>query len=407
MKLFVILYNLSYLLLYLPVLILGYIPALLTGNAANWNERFGLFLPDTEESTPSLWFHAASVGEVKSLAFTVNVLRQKYKGHRILVSTMTQGGYETALKVVQPDLVFMLPVENRWALRSIVSRYNVKLLAITDTEIWPGLITALKDKIPLMLLNGRVSNKTFRRYMSLNFIFTPLLQSFSAILTKGEMEAERFIRLSGNKEKVFTGGNIKYVFDVTEPKADIISVFTGKIFLAASTHAPEEEIILDAVKKSSAVFDKIIIIPRHIKRADHIVELARKLRMDAGKLSKSSAHTVVVVDSFGLLETFYRIATKIFVGGSIAPVGGHNIFEALKYRRKVAVGPNMQNFVDITTLGEKYGLVHRVKNAQELACWAVTPEPEADFKEFYDELDKLQQDRFDKVLECIKRCIGY
>jgi 3-deoxy-D-manno-octulosonic-acid transferase len=376
------------------------------GGSFHYFERFGFFLPIAEDQSPSIWLHAASVGEVKSLGHLVNVLRQKYRGYRIIISVMTKGGYETAGRVIQPDAVFMLPVENPWALASMAKRFNVKILLVTDTELWPGFLDTLSKRVPLMLINGRISDKSFNSYKRLKFLSSWMLSRFCSIVAKSSLDAERLGELAGSKERIMVGGNIKYVFDISDPNAYVTKEFKDcRIALATCTHDPEEKLFLEAVKEAGESFDKIIIIPRHVKRADKIHKLALAAGFEASKLSDGASSRMVIVDKFGLVESFYRISDKIFVGGSLNKTGGHNIFEAFKYKKKVAFGPNMRNFADIAALGLENGVAKEVKDVAELAHWLSEEEKPGNFDALFTALDQYQKDRFNALLECIDKCI--
>ena len=401
------LYNILYLIFYLPLGLIGYIFAKVIKEDACYYQRMGFGMPKMSGSKPTFWFHAASVGEARSLRWVLASIRISHPQAGVVVSTMTVSGYTTAKDELAPDVTLLLPIENRAALKHAVKCYNTKAFFITDTELWPNLITAISEDIPLILLNGRISDKTYKRYKRFSFFFKPLLQRFRYIIAKSAEDAFKFQNVMGGESAVITGGNIKYHMDTPPALKTEMDFLTGNIALAASTHAPEEELFLKAVSKCG--FDRVVVAPRHIKRGGEVQKTAQKLGIKSGLYSRGDIdEKVLIMDAIGMLETLYQKANKIFVGGSIPNIGGHNIFEALQYGKTVAVGVHTENFSDITALADKYGIITVVNNGDDLLKWLGTPENRmpADFENFFKELDKTQKDYLNTIERCIAKCIG-
>lgn len=406
MSILLILYNILYLLLYIPALAVCLYKSKIKGGNPHCLERLGLGLPEGTDKS-SFWFHAASVGEVRSLAGIISTLRKSYPDFAIILSTFTETGYNVAENEIKADRTFLLPVENRWALKNAVKKYNVKIFFITDTELWPNTIMSVSSLVPLFLLNGRISDRTYKSYMKFSFIFSPILQRFSVIFARSGDDAARFKALSAGKAQIEVGGNIKYRIAPSPLNAEV-SKITGRIALAASTHDPEERIFISTVPSLKKNFDRCVIVPRHINRAAEIKAEAEKNGLSAGLYSaKEFNKDILIVDALGLLESFYQTADKIFVGGSLSQTGGHNVFEALQYSKPVAVGPNTQNFNDIIPAAIEHGIVTVVKNAAELETYLTADSQPVEFKDFFDSLKAKQAQYAEKIEEQIKRCIGY
>jgi 3-deoxy-D-manno-octulosonic-acid transferase len=349
------------------------------------------------------------VGEVRSLKRLTELVRKSWDDTAVVVSVMTGGGYETARREINPDVLLMLPIENCLAIRRCLSRYKVKLFFITDSELWPILIASLPAKIPLFLLNARISDKTFASYRRFRFLFAPLLRKFRAIFAKSEEDAEKFIGIMGGEpNNIFVGGNVKFFLDeVEEPTPRVIGI-SGRIAFAASTHPPEEEIFLRCAEKLRKDFNLFVIAPRHIRRAQEAAELAIKRGFKTALYSDKSREDteVLIIDEFGLLEAIYKLSSRIFVGGSIADIGGHNIFEALKHRRHVAVGKHTYNFRDIVPLALEYGVAEVVSNESELLSYLAPPHFECDFEPFLKHISQKQNAYFETVMKYIRNAIA-
>lgn len=376
-------------------------------NKLKWGEkgfgqRFGLIKLKQSPRSKSLWFHCASVGEVRSIEGLVSSIRQKYPDTAIIVSTMTSTGRQTAVDFIKADEAFLLPIENGSAIAYLIKLLGVKAFFIVDTEIWPNLIFTAGSHTRLIMINGKISEKTFKTYMRFKFFFTPLFKKFAAILTKSQDDFSRFVKIAGTDKNIAPLGNIKFQKRKDKSTVAPIKELEGiKYALAASTHSPEEDIFLDAFKEGGSKYEKLIIAPRHINRAQDIKQLAISKGFTACLLSEGTNAQVVVTDRFGLLESLYLNASKIFIGGSIAPIGGHNIFEALQFEKTVAVGQNMNDFAEIYLPAKECGVIHTVNNAQDIACWLQTPETGGNFQEFFRIIDENNHKTINTIEELI------
>ncbi|GHU86322.1 hypothetical protein AGMMS49941_07810 [Deferribacterales bacterium] len=347
---------------------------------------------------------------MRSLANVVAKIRADYPQYDVIMSTFTETGYANAQDNIKPDAVFMLPFEVSFAFTNILNNFNVKLVLITDTELWHNFIYSVSKRVPLVLLNGRISDRTWVRYKKLSFIFAPMLKKFNNILAKSELDAARFREImKHDTEKVENAGNIKYQKDIVPLHPDVMAQFSGRIAIAASTHHPEEEIFLKCALTFKSQYDKVVIVPRHINRTDEIIAIAGKLGLSAGRYSRGQFNSdVIIVDAFGLLGQMYQVSERIFIGGSLVGVGGHNIFEALQYGKPVVVGKYYFNFRDIAELGLKTGIVHVVQNEDELLSYfqADSVDGKADFNVFFKTLDAEQELYRRKIDECFNLYLG-
>lgn len=391
-----IIYNLLIFIALPVVLPVGYIFAAKRGEDRYYFERFGvIFLPDAPER--SVWFHCASVGEVRSLARLVQVISEKDPELKIIISTTSFTGRCVAQEELEPYAVFLLPVENSLAVKHIISSMNVRALFIVDTEIWPNLILSASKLTDLYLINGRISDKSFGSYKKLRFITSKLLNKFRAIYAKSSEDAERFRLLAGQEQEIVPLGNIKFYkpdTDVEKPE-----VFEGKrIFTAASTHRGEEELACSAFKKCRDGFDLMLLAPRHMHRVTDAVRACEGAGLSCCLFSEEyNGADVIIIDVFGKLEAAYSASERIFIGGSVANIGGHNIFEALQFEKDVAVGPHMQNFQDIYDAALTHNAVTTINSETELVQFMTEGSFERDFGGFFEELSEASSDRLETI----------
>ncbi|XOB66283.1 3-deoxy-D-manno-octulosonic acid transferase [Deferribacteres bacterium DY0037] len=350
-------------------------------------QRYGV-IKFPEPPAKCIWFHCASVGEVRSLKSAMDFINKEFPDIKIMISTTTATGKKMAMAELDPYFAFLLPIENSMSISHIIDYMNVKAVFIIDTELWPNMIRMASRKSRLFLLNGRMSDKSFRSYKRFSFLFGSLLKRFEVIFTKSDEDTEKFSRIKGSPNNIVTLGNIKF-----NSRAEIIDsgifnyIKNHSVFAAASTHRGEEEIVINAFKKSKSC-DRLIIAPRHINRIEDIRSLVISKGLTVSMLADRDGSTdVVIVDRFGTLEELYITSDKIFIGGSLNHTGGHNIFEALQFEKCVATGPNMRNFQEISSLASDHRVTCTVKNEDELAEFIDSPECGKNFKSFFQALD--------------------
>lgn len=382
-------YNLS--IIFLTILIS---PLLLFQVITKKKYRMGLkqrlgFLPEgvkkLQEKRP-IWLHAVSVGEVNASLPLVREIKEKYPDIDMVISTITATGNITARdKVKETEHIIFFPFDYPWIVTRVVEDINPRLFITMETEIWPNFLKTLRSrKIPSLILNGRISNRSFGKYRAVSFFMKRVLSCLSFIGMQTEKDAKRIAAMGAKAEKVQVMGNIK--FDAPVPasekdenrlKSSLGLLDHEEIMIAGSTHAGEEEKVLEMyrrIKKEHPSFI-LIIAPRHIERVREIEELiqrggfipVRKTSLEKGlENSFRENNSVLILDTLGELSGLYQISSLIFVGGSLMPdIGGHNILEPAVWKKPVFFGPHMDNFTEIALTMKREGGGIQIKNESE------------------------------------------
>lgn len=352
------------------------------------------FLPKKLVLDRPVWIHAVSVGETISVKHLIEALRGDLPQKRFVISTVTATGNKIAKSIAtDKDYVTYLPLDLSFIVRKVIDRINPAIFIITETEIWPNLIYYLSRKnIPIVVVNGRISDTSFKGYLRIKFLLVSLLNRINTYCVQTRQDADRLLALGLKQEKIKITGNMKFdikVKDYTELKKDYTDyrmrfglADKDRLFIAASTHQGEEEIILSVYKQLLEEFAniKLLIVPRHPERAANIEKLIAKFNFRPQRISylsptRSSVlqqiqrpdhSTVFILDTVGQLMYFYAISDIVFVGGSLVRKGGHNILEPASLSKPMLIGPNMFNFFDITNLFLKANAVVMVRNEEEL-----------------------------------------
>jgi 3-deoxy-D-manno-octulosonic-acid transferase len=321
---------------------------------ALWQGRLG-FIQPSEKRT--IWLHAASVGEVKVMSCLVDFLGKAKPDLPLHVTVITEAGYATAEKLFGDKVTLShLPLDAGPSLRRGFDRINPQMLVIAETEIWFGLIAqAHRREIPVVLVNGRMTEKALGRYRRIQSMLSSLLSRYDRLFLKSETDAERYRVLGANDASITVVGDMK--FDAPMPtrsegrRREIRSrAGIGEhdfLFVAGSTRPCEEEILCDLYRSMRVRHEnfRLIIAPRHIERADEVRALIRQSELKVityGDVSNNK-EAVVLVDQFGLLNNLYMAADLAFVGGTLADIGGHNILEPVWMGTPVVYGPYLAN----------------------------------------------------------------
>lgn len=309
----------------------------------------------------SIWIHAVSVGEVLAIIPLVANLKTRFRSNPIVVTTTTKTGYQLAKdKLGQQAIVMPSPVDFRLVTAQFVRLINPRIYIVAETEIWPHLFGHLwQQKVPIVMVNGRISDVSYRRYKAIKFLLKNILGKVSLFCMQSAKDAQRIIELGAPAEKVMTAGNIKFDDDkgycTGEPSVRPYFSNNKLLWVAGSTHPGEEEIILDVFAKHKDGWN-LVIAPRHVQRSSQIKRLVA---------SRGLENFVTVVDTIGQLRSFYAKSSLVFVGKSLCGGGGHNIIEPAFYAKPIIVGPLMQNFQDITALFKNQDAIVQVKNVHE------------------------------------------
>ncbi len=302
-----------------------------------------------------VWLHAVSLGEVVAATPLIEaLLAQKL---RVLVTTMTPTGSQHVItrwgeRVAHQYIPYDLP----WVLRRFFKKINARVGIIMETELWPHLINqAMRAHVPLVLANARISDKAFKHYLMMRFFFRPVLGQFTAILAQSELDAVRFVALGAPAARVHALGNMKFDLKIqphTLACFESLQMAWGvsrPVIMAASTHEGEEDALLARVPRlKSAIPDVLLLIaPRHPERFNMVFDLAKRHGLNTHLRSVPNTMgtdtDVLILDTLGELLGFYALSDYAFVGGSLVPVGGHNVLEPIAMQVPVFCGPFMMN----------------------------------------------------------------
>ena len=331
-------------------------------------QRLGLLPTIAFDDRPLIWLHCVSVGETEAARPLVRALLDRFPAYRLVVSTTTVTGQQIARDAFgrEAAAVFYFPIDWAWTVRRVLRTLQPAAVLIMETELWPNLFRECRARaIPVALVNGRISITSFRRYKLVRPFISHVLDNISVALMQSEQDASRIRELGIPAERVLMPGNVK--FDSADGAIDEgITAnlrerfgFEGaqRLIVAASTHAPEELVVVEAFKqiKSSQpnLQIRLLIAPRHPERFDDVASLLKDSGLKWARRSEEAKaddrdSEVVLLDTIGELRAVYPLADVAFVGGSIAPHGGHNVLEAAARGVCVVTGPHMHNFAAIT-----------------------------------------------------------
>ncbi len=330
------------------------------------------------EKEKSIWFHGVSVGEVLLLRNLVAALEKNYK---IIISSTTLSGKTVAYKNYPSCRVIYFPFDLSFCIKRAIRLINPRIFISLETEIWPNLYYHLKKRnIPVIILNGRISDKAFRWYKKVKWIMRKILKNVDFIGVQNQKYKERFLFLGVDKEKIEVLGNLKFSSLSLDEKKLLsfqkrFSFFKkGErlLIVAGSTHHPEEEIILEIYKNLTSKYNFLclFIAPRHIERISFLEKKIKEKGFHPVRISKGvssfGGNDIFLLDTVGDLFYFYSIADICFVGGSLINYGGHNILEPLYFSKPTLFGPFMDNFKDVEkeVLDKKAAL--KVRDKKEL-----------------------------------------
>lgn len=369
-----IIYDLLFLiicLIYLPVYLFKH--KFHPGFDARWGK-----LPNDLDLGRPIWVHAVSVGEAMSIREFVAELRQEFPVLRFVISTVTPTGNNIARSFArQQDFVTFLPFDLNFIVNKVIRSVKPKIFIIVETEIWPNLIWCLfKNKIPIIVINCRISDSSLRGYKAFRFLFKPLLDKVNLFCCQSKQDALRLEILGVNKERIRITGNMKFDLKVASASFNdsVLRLDDNEeLLVAGSTHPGEEEMILRIYKELRKKYPglRLLIAPRRPERAKEIAISARQCGFDSQFVSemtnqKVQSPVVFILDTIGKLVSFYAIADIVFMGGTMIKKGGHNIIEPAALGKPVIFGPHMFNFRDISAQFVESNCACLVHNEKEL-----------------------------------------
>jgi len=337
-----------------------------------WREKT-LFLKAPEMKEKRIMFHGVSVGEVIALENLIKRAKEEFPDYSIIVTTGTKTGQDIAQKKFADvaDFITYFPYDVPMFVRHFLSEIRPTLVFIAETELWPAFSYYCKKRnLLLFIINGRISDSTYKTYLNFKFFFKRMLANYRGIFTQSVEDNEKMLSLGANPDTTEVMGNLK--FDVKPKVCDIeMGQNAGRVIIAGSTHTGEDEIILDAFcKVKSKVPDaKLLLAPRHPQRVPQVAELVEKTGLNYGFRSKDDTFNdkeIILLDTLGELGKAYALCHFAFIGGSFNTTGGHNPLEASVYNKPVISGPDTHNFKDIYGLLTKTNAGEIVKNGAEL-----------------------------------------
>ncbi|HET8577304.1 MAG TPA: 3-deoxy-D-manno-octulosonic acid transferase [Methylomirabilota bacterium] len=368
----------------LAVVLLAYLPVFLvrrlgrSGYGRAFGQRLGRL--DGLPPEPRCWIHAVSVGEAAAAAPLVEGIRRRWPELSVVVSTVTPTGAQIVrdrLDGLATHRFFPLdlPGPVRRALRAVNPRFFIAM----ETELWPNFLRALARRgVPSMVANGRISDRSYRRYRLIRPAMARMLAHVSVFAMQSDEDARRIIGLGASPERVVVTGNLKSDLQPPDARADaiwerLLGLRPGeRLWVAGSTHRGEEAIVLDVLTRlKPRVPDlALLLAPRHPERVEEVERLVRERGLSPVRRTslprERAAGAVIILDTVGELAECYRLADVVFVGGSLVPTGGHNMLEPALRRKPVLFGPHTSNFRESAELLQAAGAALVVKDADGL-----------------------------------------
>lgn len=323
---------------------------------------------------PVVWIHAVSVGEVVAAAPIVRALAERLPAVRVVISTTTETGQEMARRVVTgAGAIMYFPLDLPYVVGRVLDRIRPAAVVLTETELWPNFLAACRRRqIPVILVNGRLSPRSFRRYRITRWFWRPFFEAVKVAGMISHLDASRLAAIGMPTKRIRVLGNAKYDALATRVNpgaarqaARKLGIAPGEqVFLAGSTHSGEEEVVLATYRRLQDEIPSLLLmlVPRHIERSGEVRDLCVKQglpdvityrEIEAGRRRQNER--VILVDVIGELFTLYGLATVAFCGGSLVPKGGQNVLEAAAWGKVPIFGPHMEDFAAERALLEAAG----------------------------------------------------
>ena len=333
----------------------------------------------------SIWIHAVSVGETLTARALIGELKTRYPGLKLFLSTTTMTGHEVARALTDIDGVFYFPLDWGFTVRRTLDVVRPRLFVMMETEIWPMLLRECRERgVATMLVNGRVSKRSFARYALVRRFFRRVLDDVERFCMQSEEAARRIVALGADPARVVVTGSLKFdsldwpgVGPHGQSRDRVLRYFRvspGRpVVIAASTLRGEDQAALEAFRRVQARWPDalLIVAPRHPERFEEVTRLAaeegfRVVRRTSLPVDQSPDADVVVLDTIGELARLYQIASVVFVGGSLVDAGGHNILEPAMFGKAIVFGPHMHNFAEISAEFLRGSAAVQVSSTREL-----------------------------------------
>ena len=345
-------------------------------DAYRFKEKF-CFFSIKKEKGKLIWFHGSSVGEILSIVPLVEKL-EKYKSiNKILITSSTLSSSKVLAKFkLKKTIHQFFPVDTNFFAKKFLNYWNPTMAIFIESEIWPNMLINIKKKsIPLLLLNARLTKKSYKKWKMISFFSKSLFNSFDKIFPQSH-ETKKYLNSLGIK-KMKLLGNLKFSESKTQKNINlnknIKKIYKSrKLWCAVSTHNGEEEMCAKVHRKLRKKYKNLltIIIPRHIHRVDElhqqIVNMGLNIQIHSKKNKIKKNTDIYLVDTYGETKSFLKLCSTVFLGGSIVNHGGQNPLEAARFGCKILHGPNIQNFTEVYKLLQKENLTHKFYNTNQL-----------------------------------------
>jgi 3-deoxy-D-manno-octulosonic-acid transferase len=351
----------------------------------NWGEKLLGLVPVRSGSAPCIWLHAVSVGEVVQLSSLIAELERQVPGLEVVISTTTTTGNAVARQRFPNHTVIFWPLDFTWAISTALRRLRPNLVVLVELELWPNFLSlARHHHVPVALINGRITERSLKGYRRLGPLVRRMLSQLDWLSVQNREYADRFLELGVPPERLSITGSIKFDGVLTDPAAPAVTHLRqllgippkAQIFLAGSTHAPEEQLALAAWQQVRADFPELYLLlaPRHAERFEEVATLVRSqlglplLRRSElkGPGMPATPGTVILLDSLGELSRFWGLATVAFVGGSLTNRGGQSMIEPAGFGVPLIFGPQTWNFATVVAQLQAVQGATVVRNGDEL-----------------------------------------
>ena len=324
--------------------------------------KLGIALPSFSPKAGQevIWIHAVSMGETRAVIPLFRMIREAYPDAAIVLSTTTEtGNAEAKRSMPEADAHFFLPLDFSWIIRRLFDRIRPTTLILCESDFWYHLLsTAKKRNVNLALVNGKISERSCKRFQKFPFFSRRIFSNFDTLCVQNELYRDRFIAMGVPPEKLFVTGNLKFDSSVKKMDQaglrDILRIApTDRVLVIGSTHAKEEDWLLSAI---ALVWEKIpnlkvLLVPRHPERFGEVFQLIKERGIPCSRFSDMSDEKLLLIDTMGMLNQCYQLADVAVVGGSfVSHVGGHNIFEPVLLGVPVFFGPHMQGQPELKEL---------------------------------------------------------
>lgn len=319
-----------------------------------------------------IMIHGVSVGEIMSLERLIKKIKEFFPDYKLVITAGTKTGLELARKKYSQvtGYIYYFPLDIYSTVDKFLTCINPKVILIAETELWPNFALCAKEKnIPLYIINGRISDKSYSSYLRMKKFFNMILNSYTGIFCQSETDKGRFLSLCPDKNKIQVMKNLKFEIDKKICDIDLFKE-KSKVLIAASTHKGEDEIAFWAYKKLLKKVPnlKLILAPRHLNRVEDVIKSAKKFNLKYGLRTQNdnfSSVDVLILDTLGELSKIYAVVDVAYIGGSFNKTGGHNPLEAIIYSKPCVSGPSVKNFRDIYSILQRENSGFVVKNKVE------------------------------------------